>query len=78
MRTVCGEEIRALDSFTILVKDVKVNFACGALPQPDGGSAPECYEQNAATLGTALGPSECVQTNSAVERGRVLTSVETL
>lgn len=57
VRTVCGEEIRALDSFTILVKDVKVNFACGALPQPDGGSAPECYEQNAATLGTALGPN---------------------
>lgn len=45
VREVCGDEIRGLSGFTNLLREVKVNFMCGGLPQPDAGSAPECYEQ---------------------------------
>ena len=52
------DEIRGLRSFTDLLREVQVTFDCDRLPEPSGGQAPECYEQNAATLGLAQDSSE--------------------
>ena len=47
---VCGDEIRGLRSFTELL-EVEITFDCETLPEPNGGDAPECYEQSGEALG---------------------------
>lgn len=55
---VCGEEIRGLSSFTSLLKEVEVTFDCEALPMPNGGEAPECYQQTRTLARVASSPSK--------------------